>query len=214
MLTPIQESVFVMSALKNTFEPALKTFKRYIHDDDVKFLLQQKIFLDLYSFKEEWARLDGQCANNPELVLTKKICAPALARINQWGGLREFRNKVIAHGFREELKGSNGIKINSPVDLQKWYFDADVPNTYAEVLLLANMAYFCMAIFLSRHGECADGKDFEYKGPFSIKGINNAEDFDDAMENFMSHISSLDPSLSASWDGYETLTEIMQQRKS
>lgn len=212
MLTPIQESVFVLSALKNTFEPALKTFKRYINDDDVKFLLQSKMILDLYSFQEEWARLNALCANNLKLVLTRKICEPALTRLHKWGGIRDFRNKVLAHGYREELKVTGGGRINAPADLKRWYFDADVPNTYAEVLLLAEMAYFCMAIFITRHGDCTKGIDFNHKEEIASKGIQTPQEFDAEMSEFMRHISSLDNSIASSWQGYTTLTEIVSKK--
>ncbi|UZH04156.1 hypothetical protein OJ965_08610 [Pantoea anthophila] len=212
MLTPIQESVFVLSALKNTFEPALKTFKRYINDDDVKFLLQNKMLIDLYSFQEEWARLNALCATNPEVVLTRKICEPALSRLHKWGGIRDFRNKVLAHGYREELKVNGGGKVNSPADLKKWYFDADVPNSYAEVLLLAEMAYFCMAIFIIRHGDSTKDIDFNYKEETAPKGIQTAQEFDAEMSGFMRHISTLDNSIASSWQGYTTLTEIVSKK--
>ncbi|QDY42485.1 hypothetical protein [Candidatus Pantoea soli] len=212
MLTPIQESVFVLSALKNTFEPALKTFKRYINDDDVKFLLQSKMLIDLYSFQEEWARLSALCATNPEVVLTRKICEPALTRLHKWGGIRDFRNKILAHGFREELKINGGGKINAPADLKKWYFDADVPNSYAEVLLLAEMAYFCMAIFITRHGDSAKNIDFNHKEEITLKGIQTAEEFDAEMAEFMRHISTMDNSIASSWQGYRTLSEIVSKK--
>ncbi|MBK5015817.1 hypothetical protein [Pantoea sp. S62] len=211
-LTPIQESVFVLSALKNTFEPALKTFKRYINDDDVKFLLQSKMLIDLYSFQEEWARLNALCATHPELVLTRQICEPALTRLHKWSGIRDFRNKVLAHGFREELKVNGGGKINAPADLKKWYFDADVPNSYAEVLLLAEMAYFCMAIFITRHGDSTKDIDFNYKEEAETKGIQTAQEFDTAISDFMNHISSLDNSIASSWKGYTTLTEMVNKK--
>ncbi len=209
MLTQIQQSVLVLTAMKNTMEPALQVFKRYIYDDDVKYVVHMKMLIDLSSFMEEWSRLGAICKVHPEIILTLKICEPALRRMKKWGGIRHFRNKVLAHGFREEFKSKNGEKLYSPVDMQKWYFEADVPNGYAEVLLLSEMAYFCMAVFLSRHGKQIDGLDFTYKGEVKDKGIDSSKQFDEAINDFMNHIKALDPSIESSWNGYRFLSDIM-----
>lgn len=94
MLNPIQESIIVLSAMKNIMEPALKVFKRYHADEDVKFILHSKMLIDLSSFLEEWARLGPICKNNPDLIFTLKICEPALSRLKN--GM-EFDNLEIKH---------------------------------------------------------------------------------------------------------------------
>lgn len=209
MLSPMQESVIALSAMKNSMEPIIKSFKRYYNDDDVKFVLQAKVLIDLSSFQEEWCRLDSLCKDNPEVINTKRICQPAIDRINQWDGIRSFRNKALAHGFREEFKEANGRVINSLTDLKRWYFDANVPNAYAEVFLLAEMSYFCMAIFITRHGHEIEGIDVLYKGEIEIKGIDSAKEFDNSMREFMKHIETMEPSLKQSWSNYRFLSEII-----
>ncbi|HDS5419053.1 hypothetical protein [Citrobacter freundii] len=208
MLTPIQESILVLSAMKNTFQCVLKVFKRYIHDEDLKFSLQMKMIVDLSSFADEWARLGPICKSEPQMIATLKICEPAISRLKSWRGIRDFRNKVLAHGFREELRDNGGKIVYKPVDFEKWYFKADVPNSYAEVLLLYEMAYFCMAIVINRHGNVTDGLDFIYDQQVERKGIETAEEFDNEMEIFMAHISDLDSTMTQKWNDYRKLVDI------
>ena len=212
MLNPIQESIIVLSVMKNIMEPALKVFKRYHDDEDVKFILHSKMLIDLSSFLEEWARLGPICKNNPDLIFTLKICEPALSRLKRWDGIRQFRNKALAHGFREELKGTNGKVVYSPTNLSRWYFDANVPNNYAEVLLLSEMAYFCMAIFISRHGNENQGLDFTHKEEVESKGIQSTSEFDEVMIDFMNHIKSMDATIERTWNGYRYLSDVIANK--
>ncbi|QMG41426.1 hypothetical protein HVY60_12890 [Citrobacter freundii] len=209
MLTPIQESILVLSAMKNTFECVLKVFKRYIRDEDLKFSLQMKMIVDLSSFTEEWSRLGPICKSESQMIATLKICEPAISRLKSWEGIRNFRNKVLAHGFREELRGDGGKTIYKPVDFEKWYFKADVPNSYAEILLLYEMAYFCMAIVINRHGNVTDGLEVIYDKKIERKGIDTAKEFDNEMEIFMDHIKELDSTMPEKWNGYRKLVDIM-----
>lgn len=209
MLTQIQESIIVLSAMKNTFECVLKVFKRYIHDEDLKFSLNMKMIVDLSSFMDEWARLGPICKSEPQMIATLKICEPAITRLKSWRGIRDFRNKALAHGFREELRCNEGKVIYKPVDFEKWYFKADVPSNNAEILLLCEMAYFCMAIVINRHGNVTDGLDLKYNQKIESKGINTAEEFDNEMKLFMDHISTLDPSMPQKWKDYRKLVDII-----
>lgn len=197
--------------MKNTFEPVLKVFKRYIEDDDLKFVLQMKMIVDLSSFSEEWARLGPLCKNFPDMVLTLKICEPAVTRLKKWSGIRDFRNKALAHGFRDEMRDGNGKTIRPPLDMEKWYFDADVPNRYAEIVLLYEMAYFCMAIVIHRHGGVNDGLNLIYDKKIIYKGIETANDFDSEMESFMNHIEKLDATIAPMWSGYQKLADILKR---
>ncbi|MCK7394086.1 hypothetical protein L8O14_11110 [Enterobacter hormaechei] len=209
MTTNIQESIIVMSAMKNTFECALKVFKRYIHDDDLKFCLHMKMIVDLSSFLEEWARLGPICKSEPKMIETLKICEPAINRLNSWRGIRSFRNKVLAHGFREEVRNNGGKAAYKPVDFEKWYFNAEVPNAYAEILLLYEMVYFCLAIVINRHGGVTDGLEVTYKGPIVNRGIISVEEFDEEMRVFMEHIFAMDPTIATKWHGYRKLKDII-----
>ncbi|MDN4197183.1 hypothetical protein OA787_20810 [Citrobacter freundii] len=210
MLTPIQESIIVLAAMKNTFEPVLKVFKRYINDDDLKFVLQMKMIVDLSSFSEEWARLGPLCKTCPDMILTLKICEPAVTRLRKWSGIRDFRNKALAHGFRDEVRDDNGRTIRPPTDLEKFYFDADVPNRYAEIVLLYEMAYFCMAVVMHRHGRVTDDLNLIYDKEIIYRGIDSANEFDSEMEGFMNHIEALDATFAPMWNGYRKLVDIIK----
>lgn len=102
--------------------------------------------------------------------------------------------------------------VYSPTNLSRWYFDANVPNNYAEVLLLSEMAYFCMAIFISRHGKENQGLDFTHKEEVESKGIQSTKEFDEVMIDFMNHIKSMDATIERTWNGYRYLSDVIANK--
>lgn len=184
----LQQSVLILSAMKNSLDPILMVFRRYINDEDVKFILHKQIILDVCSFKEEWAKLNSLSTENEDIKKTLKICSFAMKRIKFWKGLRVMRNTMIAHGFRDE---SNKL----PTNLTTRFFEADVPSAYAEVLLLGELAYTCCAVFIKRHGGFFDEEEFRYKGEMKTKGIETPQEFDDFLARNNEFMLAIDPSL-------------------
>ena len=190
-LTKLQESLLVLSGLKTVMENDLRVIKRYMHDDDLKWSLNNKMLIDICSFMDEWKRFNTYAKDDVAIQYTMKITAPAIKRLKSWTGIQGFRNTLLAHGFRDN---NNQGK---PTCLDKRYFDADVPTTYAEVMLLSEYCVYVIAAFLSRHKE--DHQLAISKQPSRetnvIRGIETLEDFNKDVEELQRHMFELDPTL-------------------
>lgn len=144
-MTPFQECISVLSALKYTISNDLTVFKRYINDDDLKFSLSNKMLIDLVSFLDEWNHFRSLAKEDPELQKTANIAQPALDRIRKWDGIQTMRNTMLAHNFRDK-KNKNKLTC-----LQTRYFSANVPRSYAEIALLSEFAVYAIATVICRH---------------------------------------------------------------
>lgn len=201
----LQQSIMVLSALKNSLETSLKVFKRYMKDEDVKYILHQQLLLNVCSFKEEWSILNSLVKEDEKIKQTLSICSCALKRINKWKDIRNMRNTMIAHGFRDEKNGK------LPTNLKKRYFEADVPNTYCEILLLAELSSICCGVFIARHG-AVDPQDYVYTGEIETKGIETTGEFDEFISINNAHMFAIDPSLKGIFINYRTLTDVVNNR--
>ncbi len=77
-LSKFQESLLVISAMKNIMENDLRVFKRYINDDDLKYALNNKILIDICSFLDEWKRFNTYATESVRIRETMKITAPEI----------------------------------------------------------------------------------------------------------------------------------------
>lgn len=190
-LSKFQESLLVISAMKNIMENDLRVFKRYIHDDDLKYALNNKMLMDICSFLDEWKRFNTYAKESVRIRETMKITAPAIKRLKSWTGIAGMRNTMLAHGYRDANDN------DKPTCLKKRYFEAEVPTTYAEVMLLSEYCVYVISAFICRHNE-------EHKAALETipnfeamakKGIETQGEFDTAIKDLQEHMFELDPSL-------------------
>ncbi|WMX34703.1 hypothetical protein RE654_00020 [Aeromonas caviae] len=190
-LSKFQESLLVMAAMKNNMENDLRVFKRYIHDDDLKYTIHNKMILDICSFLNEWKRFNIYSKNSESIRETMKITAPAIRRLKRWRGIEGMRNTMLAHGFRDEKDDGK------PTCMRKRYFEADVPTSYAEVMLLSEYCVYVISAFICRHSE-------EYQSALNTipmktahvqRGIDTMLEFDAALKELQEHMFGLDPNL-------------------
>lgn len=190
-LSKFQESLLVISAMKNIMENDLRVFKRYIHDDDLKYALNSKMLIDICSFLDEWKRFNTYAKESMRIRETMKITAPAIKRLKSWTGIAGMRNTMLAHGYRDANDN------DKPTCLKKRYFEAEVPTTYAEVMLLSEYCVYVISAFICRHNE-------EHKAALETipnfeamakKGIETQGEFDTAIKDLQEHMFELDPSL-------------------
>lgn len=190
-LSKFQESVRVLSGLKTILENDLRVLKRYIKDEDLKFSLYQKMLINIDSFSEEWKRMNNYAKENKSLRKTLSITSPAQKRIEKWKGIHGFRNTVLAHGFRDD--GNDG----KPTCLDKRYFSADVPNTYAETMLLAEYAVYAISAVICLHPE--DHATAIYgankKREPENNGITTMKEFEKDISSLQEHMFSIEPKL-------------------
>lgn len=190
-LTKFQESLRVLSGMKTIFENDLKVMKRYIRDEDLKWSLNNKMLIDICSFMDEWQRFNQYAEQDQSIRDTMKVTAPAIRRIKKWKGIKGFRNTVLAHGLRDDKDSGK------PTCLGKRYFDANVPTTYAEVMLLSEFCVYAISAFICRHQDdhfIAISEQVSVPDNV-IRGIRTQQDFDAAIEDLQKHMFGIDPSL-------------------
>ncbi|MDF2414680.1 hypothetical protein [Aeromonas sp. 1HA1] len=190
-LSKFQESLLVMGAIKNNMQNDLKVFKRYIKDEDLKFSLYGKMIIDICSFLNEFKRFNAYSRESESIRDTMRITAPAITRLKCWRGMEGMRNTMLAHGFRDEKDEG---KLTS---ISKRYFEAEVPTSYAEVVLLSEYCVYVISAFICRHSE-------EYQSALDTvpkvdvhvqRGIKTMAEFDAAVKELEDHMFRLDSSL-------------------
>ena len=195
-LTKFQESLLVLSGMKTIMENDLRVFKRYMHDDDLKFTLNNKMLIDVCSFLDEWKRFSNYAKGDIHIKETMKITAPAIKRLKSWRGLKGMRNTMLAHGLRDG-NGSGNLTC-----LDKRYFEAEVPTTYAEVMLLSEYCVYVISAFICRHHK--DHKlalsTIPKRDGNVVRGIQTQAEFDTAVKELQEHMFSLDPQLKEGFD--------------
>ncbi|WPK53864.1 hypothetical protein [Vibrio fluvialis] len=190
-LTKFQESLLVLSGLKTVMQNDLKVIKRYMRDEDVKWSLNNKMLIDICSFMDEWKRFNNYAKDDQSIRETMKITAPAIKRLKSWTGIQGFRNTVLAHGFRDDNDQGK------PTCLDKRYFDANVPTTYAEVMLLSEYCVYVISAFICRHKEDHQLaiSNQPSKDTCVTRGIETLEEFNKDVEELQRHMFELDPTL-------------------
>ena len=190
MLTPFQESIAVLSALKTTLSTDLKIIKRYPDDEDIKYSISNKMLVDLCSFLDEWNILMSLAKKDEQLFTSAKIVQPAIDRIRSWSDIRKVRNTMLAHNFRDKKTG----KLTC---IQTNYLDAKVPRTYAEIMLLAEFAAYAVSTILCRH-QADHQAQLSAIPPYKIRdcgGIQSLQEFQSEIEALQNKIFSQDPKL-------------------
>lgn len=133
-------SLAALSSRKTLIEPALRTVKRYVTDDDLKFVATNFIMLQVSAFLDEWRLFQTFAQNDRAVRRTTLIAKPAIDRIKLWGGIRTFRNSMIAHARRNDTAKP---LLTGEI--------SDFPSQYAEQLLLGECAVYAIAVAAIRH---------------------------------------------------------------
>jgi hypothetical protein len=195
-LTKFQESMLFIGAMKNVLENDLRVFKRYLHDDDLKFAMNNKMLIEICSFLEEWKRFKKYAKDDEGVRATMKITAPAIKRLKSWRGLEGWRNTMLAHGPRDD---NDGGKVTL---LDKRYFDAEVPTTYCEVMLLAEYCVYVIAAFICRHkaDHIVALGSIKKSDNNVVRGIQTQAEFNLAVKELQEHMFALDPELKERFD--------------
>ena len=186
----LQDSLLVLAALKNQLESALRTVKRYIHDDDLKFTVANHILIVVSSFLEEWQRFES-LGSDPTVRRTLDIAKPAIERIRRWKGITRLRSSALAHGFRQRDK--------TLTQLGPLFQAQRAPSAYAEQLLLGELAVYAIATAICQHQVTYDAalSAFYHDGPEKIPthGIQTMEEFRTEITRIRSMITASDSSL-------------------
>ena len=137
-ITPIQESLIILTAIRNQIEKVVLAFDnvdgqrlsdRPDRFADTNLFYSQNYFqILLSSFLEEWARFQRFAKDNRDVVETLKQTKPAIDRFKKWPNLRDVRSQLLAHPSRDK---SGNLVL--PWDVLR---DNKAPTTLGETLLL------------------------------------------------------------------------------
>lgn len=179
-------SLAALASRKALIEPALLACKRYIEDDDVKYIATNFILVQVSAFLEEWRIFRSFGEKHEDVRETTQIAKPALERIERWKGVREYRNSMIAHTRRKSTETPLLVGDVS-----------NVPSNYAEQMLLGECAVYAIAVALNRHAEVR--RQFFRNHPkghnLNGGGIETKGEFVEAIRDIRSEICRLDPRL-------------------
>lgn len=197
VLSPLEQILLVLAGIKYQLEPCLRTFKRYMHDQEAKTSLANYLLILVASFDQEWQRLEGLGAA-PEVKRTLIAASPALKRIRAWRGLHRLRSSMLAHGFRDK----KGRLINTGT----LFGPGDVPTNFAGQLVLGELAVYAIATAICHHRTVQAGalqwlstiwRDEE---PLAC-GIATMTEFDREIEAVRSEMFAVDPDLEDCFSG-------------
>ncbi|WP_158772532.1 hypothetical protein [Cobetia sp. L2A1] len=197
MSTALQDSIVILGAIKGLMESDLKLIRRYKQDEELKFSISIKMIIDIYSIMNKWKRFNTYARDDLRVRETMKIVKPAIDRIKKWRGIEGMRNTMLAHGFRDDNK--NG-KITC---LKKRYFDAEVPKSYAEIMLLSEYCVYICATVICRHKNTDHAVELEkeYDCKENLAEITTMKELEDYVNELRQYMFSIDPELEHCFEG-------------
>ncbi|SRR6266536_240428 len=91
--------------------------------------LYNTILLDVCSYIDEYNKhflTKAEPQFKERILSVKKIAKPALKKVNEWTGLKEYRNQMIAHNFRVNEDAFSFNRLGQ----------YNAPRTYSDIALL------------------------------------------------------------------------------
>jgi len=180
-LTSIQESLVILTAIRNQIEKVVLAFydvsgtelsarpDRFA-DQNLRFYSQNYLQILLSSFLEEWGRFSALAKDNVHVLETLNQCKPAMDRFKNWKDLRNVRSQLLAHPFRDK----DG-RIALPWDILR---GSRTPTTLGETLLLGFCSNLVIDRMKARHeGERAAAEAILLRQDRTVpqKGISTSE---------------------------------------
>ncbi|MCD4663743.1 MAG: hypothetical protein K8R68_00635 [Bacteroidales bacterium] len=133
------ESLHILRFLNTLIGKYLKALKTDVKDHVdsnslIYFGVKSQILILACSYIDEWDNFLASKKNDKmdqRLIELKKQAKPAIDRIREWTGLKEFRNTVLAHNFRNKKLNFESVFTNDYTDYLK------IPDHITEIYLLS-----------------------------------------------------------------------------
>jgi len=179
-----QEHLATITGVANHIQWALNCFPTTPseHDYNLKFSLNNYLYILLCSFLDAWKELEGM-GDDPRIQETLYIISPAIRRIRKWPGLNKVRSQLLAHHQRDK----NGAFV------QPWevFGRFEAPTSFAETMLLGHCAQVAKETLLRRHSN--DWEEMSsYLGSqdrrIKTKGIMTKEEVEDEITRIRQEI--------------------------
>jgi len=111
---------FINNIIKKYIEALEKEVKDNVGENSCIYIgMKSQILILANSFIEEWDKhlIDKSEKSHKALLINlKQKAAPAIRRIRKWDGLREIRNSVLVHNFRNKRINYESVFISDHID--------------------------------------------------------------------------------------------------
>lgn len=187
-LSKLQESLLALSAIDNMILPALQSLNppERLQDDALKFTICNYLQVLLCSFLDEWKVFGSLARDHPTVLITLKVAAPALKRIQSWDGLYKVRSAILAHGFRG--------KDRRLIWTWELITSQNVPTAYAETILLAECARLSVWVTVQLHRDdiaAAENMAEMRRQDIPDRGIRSLDDMHKELNRIRAVVQSL-----------------------
>lgn len=133
----------------------LFSFKHFSHELYRYMIMETVSFLDEYDSFFVPARVELEFGDRVRDV--RKVCLPLYQKIRSWKGLADYRNKVVAHGWRDKKNDSRLTVPNNRFH--------DIPTTLFEVQLMKDLIIQLFEVIkLEFQLEADEALSYAYRG--------------------------------------------------
>ncbi len=202
----IKDSLRILNSLNNKItlcfesfhemfgsEPLRSSFKTRKYYEHALGALHSMMLINFCSFIDEWEKQFIKI-DNPRIRDLDKKLEPAFAFVkSKWPGLKNFRNRYLAHNLRKEIKSSNSRnKQYKPILLDEDFNDFKTPNNHNELLLIKEITRVIMNNVIGEFEELhkkaiKEAKDYHIDNPFPKSDYTNEQmSFD--FKNILIHL--------------------------
>lgn len=153
----LEDSVFILNVLSNEIEHYTFTAKKVIHEKhenqdstfgNVDILMHGCLLYSIIkvcAFLDEWndhlSSLIGKGVERDRIIKVKKITKPAISKVNEYSGLRDYRNWLLAHNSRVQreqdenaYRGNYITQLKVPILINDYTLISDCLKICKEIL--------------------------------------------------------------------------------
>jgi hypothetical protein len=142
------------------------------------------ILLDVCSYIDEYNKhfsSKSELQFKDRILSVKRIARPAFKKINEWSGLKEYRNQMIAHNFR----------VNEDIFSFNKLGQYKAPRTYADIAMLRKYLMMVQTIIEAEfQNELANVNPYIKDFPVQAR-TTNYETIEDDLQTVVANINSL-----------------------
>ncbi|MCR9632226.1 MULTISPECIES: hypothetical protein [Vibrio diabolicus subgroup] len=157
-------------------------------NEDLKQSLFLKQIIDICSFLDEFKAFRSFAKDSEKIKAICRRVKPAIDRIEEVKGLREYRNALAAHNFRHEKNKDSVVLLSDHTK------NPDSPNSIAEVFFLSALCSMIIEVIsIEYKNELQEAKE-EYWSSLDddrddpLRGVKNLREAYDEVDNYRLNI--------------------------
>lgn len=131
----IIKSLHIIRTIDLAIQKYLEALSNVEQEKYIYHGIRGQILILANSFIDEWDKYLVPRSTNDEfnkmLINAKKLSKPAVKRIREWKGIKDFRNSVLAHNFRDKKNNYESVFLTDKFD------KIEIPGHISELILLS-----------------------------------------------------------------------------